>query len=78
MLERRREEDYCGMDRKTNVKNCFIKTYVPDPETGRLQLVSNNELSAPQAIDPPRELRMNFFSMKMAFDFPSDPEETNG
>ena len=31
------------VDRKDDdVNNCSMWTYVPDPETGRLQLVSNN------------------------------------
>ena len=67
------------VDRKDDdVNNCSMWTYMPDPETGRLQLVSNNVPSPPQALSPPRELRMNFFSLKMAFDFTSDPGETNG
>ena len=66
------------MDRKNDVKSCFVETYVPNPETGRLQLVSDDELGASPALNPPRELRMNFFSLKMAFDFPSSPGETNG
>jgi hypothetical protein len=67
-----------GISGKGNVRNCFMGTYVPNPETGRLQRVSKIEPGAPQALNPPRELRMNFFSLKMAFDFPSDPGETNG
>jgi hypothetical protein len=67
-----------GVGGKYDVTNCFMGIYVPSPETGGLQLVSNNEPGAPQALNPPRELRMNFFSLKMAFDFTSDPGETNG
>ena len=67
-----------GVDGQDGVKNCFVGTYVPSPETGRLKLVSNDEPVPSLAFDPPRELRMNLFSINMAFDFPSDPGETNG
>ena len=73
----RKDEDVNNRSMWTYVPDAG-KTYVPDPQTGRLQVVSNNFPSAAQAIYPPRELRMNFFSLKMAFDFTSDPGETNG